>query len=71
MATHASGEWPRGLAAPAQRALSAAGLTRLEQVSKLREDEVRSLHGMGPSAIDMLRKALAARGMAFADGGRS
>ena len=71
MAAHVSSEWPRGLAAPARRALSAAGLTRLEQLSKLREEEVLSLHGMGPSAIDMLRKALAARGMALADGGRS
>jgi hypothetical protein len=26
------------------------------------------LHGMGPKALDQLRRALAARGLSFADG---
>lgn len=57
---------PDGLAAPARRALAAAGITRLEQLAQRREDEVRSWHGMGPKAIDRLRQALAERGMSFA-----
>ena len=58
---------PAGLAKPAQRALAGAGYTRLEQLARLREAEVLRLHGMGPKAIDLLRRALAAKGLAFAD----
>ena len=58
---------PAGLAKPAQRALAAAGYVRLEQLAKLRKAEVMRLHGMGPKAFDQLRRALAAKGLAFAD----
>ncbi len=44
------------LASPARRALAGAGYTRLEQ-----------LHGIGPNALDQLRRALAERGLSFAD----
>lgn len=56
------------IAKPAQRALAAAGYTRLEQLANVREAELLKLHGMGPKAIDQLRQALAAQGLAFADG---
>lgn len=55
-----------GLARPAQRALKAAGYTRLEQLASVTEADLLKLHGMGPKAIETLRQALAAQGMAFA-----
>jgi len=58
---------PAGLAKPAQRALAEAGYTRLEQFTKLREAEVMRLHGMGPNALDQIRRALAAKDLSFAD----
>jgi|tagenome__1003787_1003787.scaffolds.fasta_scaffold20742917_2 hypothetical protein len=59
---------PAGLAKPAQRALAEAGYVRLEQLTKISEAEIRRLHGMGPKALDQLRRVLAAKGLAFADG---
>lgn len=56
---------PPGLAQPALRALTAAGYLRLEQISSLSETELKRLHGIGPKAIDQLRRALAARGLTF------
>ena len=58
---------PAGLSKPAQRALAAAGYTRLEQLADVSEAELGRLHGMGPKAIGLLRTALAERGLAFAD----
>ena len=57
---------PRGIGAPARRALAGAGVTRLEQLKALRETEVLELHGMGPKALEQLRRALASRGQSFA-----
>ncbi len=57
---------PPGLAKPAQRALAAAGYTRLEQLAAVREAEIKQLHGMGPRALDQLRRAMSAKGLAFA-----
>jgi DNA-directed RNA polymerase alpha subunit len=59
-----------GLAKPARRALARAGYSRLEQFTKLSEEEVLQLHGMGPKALDQIRRALAAKGLSFADGSR-
>lgn len=58
------------LASPAQRALDGAGIKRLEQLAKLREDEIKKLHGIGPNALEQLRAALAAKGLSFADKGK-
>ncbi|MEO7911823.1 MAG: DNA-binding protein [Roseiflexaceae bacterium] len=58
---------PAGLAKPAQRALAGAGYMRLEQLAKLSATDVKRLHGMGPKALDQLRRALAAKGLAFAE----
>jgi hypothetical protein len=57
---------PAGLAKPAVRALTQAGYVRLEQLTSISEAELRKLHGMGPKAIEQLRKALASRGLSFA-----
>lgn len=65
-----SGDLPADLAGPARRALAAAGYTRLEQLTRISEAELRRLHGMGPKALDQLRRALAASGDTFADAER-
>ena len=54
----AAGDLPANLAGPARRALAAAGYTRLEQLTQISEAELRRLHGMGPKALDQLRRAL-------------
>lgn len=59
-------DFPNGLAQPAQRALAAAGYQSLKQLSKISEPELKQLHGIGPNAIDLLRRALEAKGWSFA-----
>jgi len=61
---------PAGLSAPALRALAGAGYTRLEQLSRVREADIKRLHGMGPKGIRLLRQALEAKGLSFAEGKR-
>jgi uncharacterized protein YdhG (YjbR/CyaY superfamily) len=51
---------------PALRALTGAGIQRLEQLTKFSEKEIMKLHGMGPKALGILRQALAKRGLSFA-----
>ncbi len=58
---------PAGLAQPARRALSVAGCARLEQLTTVTEPELLKLHGMGPKALGVLRAALQARGLSFAN----
>jgi hypothetical protein len=53
------------LAAPAQRALRARGITTLEQLSKLTEEEVFNLHGIGKNALARIRKELKTNGLSF------
>ena len=55
-----------GLAAPARRALNGAGLRSLRDLTKWREADIASLHGMGPTAIAALRVALKKRRLSFA-----
>jgi hypothetical protein len=64
---HRESDLPSELAAPARRALVGAGYSRLEQLTKLSEAEVKQLHGIGPKALDQPRRALATKGLAFAD----
>ena len=56
-----------GLSQPAQRALKGAGYTRLEQLTGVTEADLLKLHGVGPKAIETLRQALEAKGLAFAE----
>lgn len=58
---------PSGIGKPAGRALEAAGYSSLEQLARAREADLLNLHGMGPKAIRLIREALAAQGLAFAD----
>ena len=57
-------EFPK-LSAPARQALSGAGYTRLEQLTRASESHLRKLHGMGPTAIKALRAALDERSLSF------
>jgi hypothetical protein len=61
-------DFPPKLAAPAQRALAGAGYTRLEQLTRVSEEELKKLHGMGPKAIGQLRQAMAEAGLHFVNG---
>lgn len=54
------------LAAPAQRALAAAGVEQLAHLTQFSEAEVSQWHGIGPNALKQLRQALSAAGLAFA-----
>jgi len=53
------------LSQPALRALAGAGIMHLEQLTGYGESDIRQLHGMGPRALEMVREALAARGLSF------
>jgi len=53
------------LSQPAYRALANAGITNLEQLSALSEKELLKLHGLGKSALPVLRIKLAEQGLAF------
>ncbi|MES2930742.1 MAG: hypothetical protein V4665_03080 [Patescibacteria group bacterium] len=50
---------------PAERALANARITKLEQLAKYTESQILKLHGMGPKAVDILKKALKEKGLAF------
>ena len=51
------------IGAPATRALTAAGLTTLEAVAAVPEQELAAMHGVGPVALATLREALAEHGL--------
>jgi hypothetical protein len=56
---------PRAIGQPAMRAFALAGLTRLEHFTRVGERELLAMHGVGPKAIEVLRRALADRGQTF------
>ncbi len=53
------------LSAPARRALEREGLTTIESIAMRTEKELLALHGVGPSTIPSLARALAAAGLTF------
>ncbi|MEU6412256.1 DNA-binding protein [Microbispora sp. NPDC046933] len=55
------------ISAPAMRALASAGYTDLENLTQATEVELLALHGMGPKAMSVLRRALEERGLSFRD----
>ena len=63
--TQPEGDFPRTLAQPARRALAAAGIRNLNQLTGFQENEIRRLHGIGPKALKQLTQALAERGLTF------
>ena len=65
--TAAHSDLPK-LSAPAHRALAAAGITHLAQLTRVSEAEIKKLHGIGPNAIKQLQLALQDKGLSFATG---
>ena len=59
------GDLPKAIGGPATRALTHAGITTLAQVAGLTEAELRAMHGVGPKAVGILRRALGDNGQAF------
>ncbi|TGL60504.1 RNA polymerase [Leptospira sarikeiensis] len=57
--------FPKGLAAPALRALANHGIHSLQQLSKYSKKEIAELHGIGKNAILLLRKSLKEIGKDF------
>ncbi len=53
------------LAAPARRAMESRGVSTLRKLALYREEEILEWHGMGPSSLPKLRKALAENGLKF------
>ncbi|NIJ53618.1 RNA polymerase alpha subunit C-terminal domain-containing protein [Dyadobacter arcticus] len=51
------------LSAPARRALENHGISTLKQLSEWTEKDVRQFHGIGPTAIPKLQKALEENGL--------
>ena len=51
-----AGDLPRSLGRPAIRAFARAGLVRIDQFADVREADLRRMHGVGPKAIDGLRR---------------
>lgn len=56
---------PKGIAAPARRALAHEGLETLEQLAEFGEERVAGLHGMGPKAMAQLQDAMEEAGISF------
>jgi pimeloyl-ACP methyl ester carboxylesterase len=60
-------DFPKSIGRPATNALLAAGYTRLEQLARVREVDIKQLHGVGRKAIKILRAELAEKGLSFSD----
>ena len=54
------------LAAPARRALANAGIVRVGDLSRYREEQILALHGMGANALAKLKAEMARSGCTFA-----
>lgn len=60
------GEWREiGLAAPARRALVDIKLTKLSQLTKRTEKEIKAAHGMGPNALSVIKREMKKRRLKF------
>jgi hypothetical protein len=57
--------FPKGVGAPATRALGAAGYTELKQLAGVPVAELKRLHGMGPKALRVLQEALEQQGLSL------
>lgn len=52
---------------PAHRALANAGILSLQQLSGCTEKQLLQMHGLGPSAIPVIKAALAEIGLQLAE----
>jgi hypothetical protein len=57
--------FPKGIAAPAIRALNSAGYTELRQFAGVPAAELKRLHGMGPKALRLIAEALEEQGLSL------
>jgi hypothetical protein len=57
--------FPKGIGAPATRALTGAGYTSLESLAGAAARQLGSLHGFGPKALRILTEALEAKGLSL------
>lgn len=64
MANQKQSDLPK-IAAPALRALQSAGIANLKDLTKVSQDELMQLHGMGQNALGKLREAMKAKGLSF------
>jgi hypothetical protein len=59
-----SHDLPKGIGAPATRALVAAGYTSIDQLAGAEVVKLAALHGVGPRALRIIAATLAERGSA-------
>lgn len=60
------GEWKKlGLAAPARRALVNAKIIKIDDLKKITEAKLISLHGMGPSSLPKIKSAMRKKKIKF------
>jgi len=57
--------FPKGIAAPAVRALNGADYTELRQLAGVPVAELKRLHAMGPKALRLLAEALEEQGLSL------
>jgi predicted flap endonuclease-1-like 5' DNA nuclease len=62
------GDLPNEIGTTAARELSLNGITSLDQVARHSRQELLAIHGVGPKAIRILERALAAKGLGHRDG---
>lgn len=55
----------KSIAAPARRALECIGVNSILQLSKFKKSEIMGLHGIGPDALNKMKKAMDQLGLAF------
>jgi hypothetical protein len=63
--TQAGEGLPRGIGAPATRALTAAGYSDLRQLAGVPRPELERLHGIGPKALRIIQEELENRGLSL------
>ncbi|HEY1011885.1 MAG TPA: helix-hairpin-helix domain-containing protein [Herpetosiphonaceae bacterium] len=66
MADDSANEIP-DVGGPVKAALAAAGYRLLDQLAAVTEAEIAKLHGVGPKGLRLLRQAMQAQGLDFAD----
>ena len=54
------------IGAPATRALTGAGISRLADLTEFTEADIKKLHGVGPKALKLLQAALDEKGLSYA-----
>lgn len=57
--------FPRDIGRPATRALAVAGYRTLADLTAVTEAQLLALHGVGPTAVERLRRAMVEQGLSF------